>query len=189
MRLFIAINLPEKIKDNIVEAVQKLKENYFEERFILRENWHLTICFLGYQAEGTFTGILKSIKETAAEFPAPEIELEKIILAPPERKVKTMVWIKGSQRTSEILGRLQKILEKKLVENKIHFKIDSYEFNAHLTLVRFQNHFVNPSPLEFSDFQPLVFKAETLDLMESHLKRSGAEYEILSRFAFKPSIL
>jgi len=185
MRLFIAINLPENAKDIISDSVQKLEKIYRDERFIPRENWHLTICFLGYQPDEAIGPILEATKETAAEFSKPEIELEKIILAPPDRPEKRMVWLAGAKKTSEILGELENNLEKKLIENKVKFKIDYPVFNSHLTLVRMEYPSRNFLPPELPDFRPIVFRTESLDLMESHLKRTGAEYEIISQFAFK----
>lgn len=189
MRLFIAINLPENTKDIIGDSVQKLEKIYQNERFIPRENWHLTICFLGYQPDEAISPILETTKETAAEFSEPEIELEKIILAPLDKPAKRMIWIKGTKKTSEILGKIKNHLEEKLIENKVKFKIDYPEFNAHLNLVRMKYPSKNFLPLETSDFRPVIFKAETLDLMESHLKRTGAEYEVISQFDFERSVV
>lgn len=182
-RLFIAINLPKTAKDRIGEAVSQLPD-YGNARFVSPQNWHLTISFLGYQPDEAFGPILEATKETVADFSGPTIELEKIFLAPPDRPEKRMVWLAGAKKTSEILGKLKNNLEKKLIENKVRFKIDYPVFNSHLTLVRMEyasRSFLAP---ELPDFRPIVFQAESLDLMESHLKRSGAEYEILSSFKF-----
>jgi 2'-5' RNA ligase len=186
MRLFIAINLPENNKNSIEETVNKIQP-FFDSsaRFVPPENWHLTLTFLGYQPAEAIDLILKATEETAAEFSAPEVELEKILWAPPDRPVKRMIWVNGSKKTSEILGEIKNTLEEKLIKNKVKFKIDYPKLNAHLTLVRFQNSSKSLLLQELPDFQPIVFRAKTLDLMESHLKRSGAEYETISQFAFK----
>jgi 2'-5' RNA ligase len=207
-RLFIAINLPKTARDKIGEAIAGLEKIYPNERFISPENWHLTISFLGYQPDEAFGPILEAIKETAANFSGPEIELEKIILAPPDKPEKRMVWLIGAEKTSEMLGELKNNLEEKLMGNKVAFKPENRQYNSHLTLVRMEypsRSFLAP---DLPDFRPIVFRAESLDLMESHLnpvrnrpaegtatialgrsvsngvKRSGAEYEVLSAFKF-----
>lgn len=187
MRLFIAINLPEEVKNKIAEAVEKIKPIFNNEipvRFLSPKNWHLTIVFLGYQPNETLNPILKSIQETAASFRPVPIAFEKIIYGPPGKPAR-MIWLNGTKKTSQILGELKTKLEDALIENRVKFKRENRLFNAHITLARFQ--------FQYKEVQlPKIdcyFEAETLDLMESRLKRTGAEYEVISQFAFKPPVL
>jgi len=184
MRLFIAINLPEKTKNTIEEAVNKIQPLFDSTaRFAPPENWHLTITFLGYQPQEAVDPILKSIKETAGIFPPVKIDFESISYGPPDGPAR-MVWIVGAKQTSEILSGLKTKLEEKLIENGVKFKQENRDFSAHLTLVRFPNTLSGLSNKLITPLS-LTFEAKTLDLMESHLKRSGAEYEPISQFAFK----
>lgn len=185
MRLFIAINLPEEIKNKIEEAMEKIGPLFDNQsaRFSPKKNWHLTITFLGYQPLEATSPILKSIEETAANFKPIKIDFENISYGPPDKPAR-MIWLVGTKKTSQTLSELKIKLEDALVKNGIKFKQENRLFNAHVTLVRF------PEPLsKLPDrlIAPLTlsFEAQTLDLMESHLKRTGAEYEIISQFAFK----
>ncbi len=47
MRLFIAIDLPKKIKNKIASQLKEIKNNYRHYRWVTEENYHLTILFLG----------------------------------------------------------------------------------------------------------------------------------------------
>jgi len=47
MRLFIAINFNEKIKDRLCEMQGQLKAQTYAGNFSRRENLHLTLVFLG----------------------------------------------------------------------------------------------------------------------------------------------
>lgn len=47
MRLFIAINFNEDMKDWLMDAIRELKKSAEKGRFTLRENLHLTLVFLG----------------------------------------------------------------------------------------------------------------------------------------------
>ncbi|MDP3052506.1 MAG: RNA 2',3'-cyclic phosphodiesterase [bacterium] len=184
MRLFIAINLPEKTKNVIEEAVNKIKplfDNY-SAHFSPKNNWHLTITFLGYQPPEALDSILKSIKETAAQFTHVKIDFESISYGPPGKPAR-MVWLTGVKKTSEKLNELKIKLDETLIENGIKFKQDNRRFNAHLTLVRFPDP-LGKLPDKLITPLSLSFEAETLDLMESHLKQTGAEYEVLSEFDF-----
>jgi len=175
-RLFIAINLPDELKNKIEQITKKITDF----RWIPSKNWHLTLVFLGYQADEAIIPILESIRESAQNFPAPDIEFEKMILAPPDREPR-MVWLNCTKQTSKILGEIKNKLENDLITNRVTFKIENRPFNSHLTLMRFSN----DSPiLTYEIVDNLHFTSQSIDLMESHLKRSGAEYDILTKVDF-----
>ncbi len=194
-RLFIAINLPDEVKDEIEQQIERLDSDF---RWVAKDNWHITLVFLGYQPDEAIPSILESIKQTVQNFPAPAIEFDKIIFGPPHKPAR-MIWLTGTKETSKILGGIKNDLENNLVNNGVRFKMEDRPFNCHLTLARFQN---IPEKLELSDsiHAPIKFMAQSIDLMESNLnpfgrlrvnteqsrsiKRSGAEYEMLARIDF-----
>jgi 2'-5' RNA ligase len=189
-RIFIAINLPTEIKEKIAQIVERINiEKILDDssfRWASPDNWHLTISFLGYQPDEAIGPILEAIKETAEEFPAPTVEFEKIIMAPPDKPAR-MVWLTGSKETSKSLGGIRSYLEDLLIKNGVRFRTENRPFNAHLTLARFQPNELPGYPINQLSNHPihqLSFTAGSLDLMESHLKRSGAEYEVLSELTF-----
>lgn len=152
-------------------------------RFLSPENWHLTIEFLSYQDDNSINLITKAITDTVQSFEAPIIEFEKIIYGP-AGKTPRMIWLVGSAPTSEALSEIKDVLEKNLFEYGVRFRQEARKFNAHVTLARFESAKLDTlPPLEVLFTKS--FEAESLDLMESHLKRSGAEYALLSRFDFK----
>lgn len=195
-RLFIAINLSQQLKDSITRIIADidadilgctsgspcLRESAF--RWLPAEQWHLTISFLGYQPDEAIGQILNSIKETIKDFSAPVVEFEKVILAPPDKPAK-MIWLTGGKETSQILGQLKNSLENNLVKNGVKFQRESRLYNAHLTLARFRAISKSFQLPQLPNYQlPITFYAQSLDLMESYLKRSGAEYEILAELTF-----
>jgi len=188
MRLFVAINLPENIKEVVERMINDLEiginqhKSAAEIRFLPKENWHLTVTFLGYQPEEAINSILKSIKETATNFNQIRIDFESISYGPPDKPAR-MVWLVGAKETSRTLNELKIKLENKLIENGVRFKRGNRPFNAHLALARFSE-YLGKMPNNLIAPLTLSFEAETLDLMESHLKRSGAEYETLFEFDF-----
>jgi len=191
-RLFIAINLPQNIKEAIEEIINNLP-------ILPKENWHLTISFLGYQPDEKIPNILESVKITTQSLVSLKrpilVEFEKIILAPANRPAR-MIWLVGSKETSKILGAIKTKLEDELVKNGVRFQRDNREYNTHLTLARFSPTQINAAIKQIdTDIisvnqrihqrkSALSFQAQSLDLMESHLKRTGAEYEILSTLTF-----
>lgn len=47
MRLFIAINFEEEVKNQLCEAIEQLRESSLQGNFTGRENLHLTLVFIG----------------------------------------------------------------------------------------------------------------------------------------------
>lgn len=183
-RLFLAINLPEKIKDKIEKILEKIRFDFSNDiRFLDRKNWHLTIVFLGYQPSEAFKPILEAMKNVASNFDPPKIELTDIAYGP-KGAAPRMIWLNGSLATANSLGSLKTNLEAGLEEGGVRFKKEHRRFQAHITLARFRSVKVAELPPLAEKFQE-KFQANNLDLMESHLARSGANYEILQRFLFQ----
>lgn len=188
LRLFVAINLSTELKDKISAEVQKLSGLLqFPIRFLKPENWHLTISFLGYQEASAADTIMKAIRETAAETPPPQIVFESLSYGPRDLSSVRMIWLNGSKETAEKLTVLKNSLEDKLTVTRINFKRENRPFKAHLTLSRFKAQNKKNLPDIEKPFT-YEFYPQTLDLMESRLKRSGAEYSVVSGFAFKNSL-
>ncbi len=176
-RLFIAINLPNEVKEKLKNIMAGISDFCR----VPPENWHLTLVFLGYQPDEAIIPILESIKKAAQSFTAPNIEFEKIIYGPSNRPAR-MIWLTGSKETSQILGKIKNKLEDDLIANRVRFKIENRPYNSHMTLMRFSG---NPPTLPSKPIDNLLnFTSQSIDLMEAYLKRSGAEYDILTKVDF-----
>lgn len=196
-RLFIAINPPKELKNIIRSAVRDLWDRYdIEMKWIMPEYWHLTVSFLGWQPDQSIDGIISAMKDVVEEFPSPTIELGEIVLAP-DAEHPRMIWLSGTEESSRELGKLKEKIEDSLVDNNVRFKIEKRKFNAHMNLARMRieemsnmdmgelQKMVDQANLKLEKYLPMSFEVQSLDLMESHLERSGAEYLTLSEFKFK----
>ena len=180
-RLFLAVNLPEGVQASVSSGVAVLEKDFSgkQARFLDDKNRHITLIFLGYQADEALSGILAAMESAVEKFSGPKIELDSNFSYVPEKNPR-MIWLKCSKDTSTTLGKVKDFLEEKLIDNKIHFKIENRVFNAHMTICRFADLMRNNLPkLSVNLKVNLSFGAASLDLMESHLSRSGAEYELL----------
>lgn len=209
-RLFIAVNLPEEIKKAIRKKLSEIPP-VMEIRFVGEENWHLTLVFLGYQEEEKLENIFRAMAEAAENFSPFEINFSDINWGPSDKSPR-MIWLNGAEESSRKLSPLKDLLEEKLIAEGINFKQEQKMFRIHITLARFrrlaEENFSALPPHHnrhgnnFSESQAqmpvwcgglsskfgelrLSFIPESLDLMESHLSRSGAEYEILQKINFK----
>ncbi len=197
-RLFLAVNLPEEIKEKIKEAIKQISRNEGI-RFIPSLNWHLTISFLGYQKEELVEAILKSVEKTINRHNYAvkdlEIEFEKIILAPPGKKAR-MIWLVGTKETSKNIFAVKSRFENILIQNGVIFKKEYQLFNSHLTLARFHSQADEIDLVQVSsdiaiannkikeEKEKFSFFADKLDLMESKLHKNGPSYNVVKTIFF-----
>lgn len=207
-RIFIAINLPEEIKKKLVSHQEKIEElftPYRNEvsgsgpiRWTKKENLHITLIFLGYLKDEELLEVFKATKEAASRHKPFSINLNKICYGPPKKmsysetesltgrlakgknRPPRMVWVAGEK--SEELANLKDDLENSLTGGT-HFSPEKRAFSPHITLGRIRQ-------LEFRQIEPedrpkveedisLGFEVNSIEVMQSQLKRGGAEYTTL----------
>lgn len=175
-RLFISIELPKDLKRKIAAEIEKIRFQFTNDiRFLEPENWHITLVFLGYQPEELLDDIITAIQETAPNFSAPQIEFTGLSYGP-LGKTPRMVWLNGSPQTSQTLSALKNSLETALLDRGVNFKQEHRGFKAHITLARFPQVSTQELP-QIEQKLNWQFAAKSIDLMESRLTKSGANYE------------
>lgn len=182
-RVFIAVNLPSEIKKSLEKALEKIKPLFGPEaRFLSPDNWHLTLEFLAYQDDDSVSRIAQALEAISQEFTQPEVLFEKIVYGPVGKSPR-MIWLMSDRETSARLNKIKNALEEELHHQGVRFRQEHRAFQAHLTLARFEETIKGALPPLDIPFDR-EFEAQSIDLMESHLKRSGAEYDILGQFDF-----
>jgi len=184
-RIFIAINLPEEMKEELFNFSKKWPT--LPCRWVRKDNLHLTLVFLGYLKEEELTEVLKITKEVVQNHQSFSVSLNKVCYGPDQRMPPRLVWVKGEK--SEDLSKLKNDLEKSLSE-KIRLTPENRDFLPHITLGRIKKwNWKRIEPEERQDVNLEVsFKVQinSIEVMESHLKRTGAEYEVLKSFKLEP---
>ena len=186
-RIFIAINLPEDIKKRFVDYQSKWPE--LPIRWTKKENLHITLVFLGYLNDDELLEICKITKEVASRNQSFSINLNKICYGPPKKMPPRMVWVESAApEKSEEFGKLQIDLEKSLmIPEEAHPTLSQKErgraFSPHITLGRIKTwEFRQIEPEERPEVNEeinLSFELNSIEVMESELKRGGSEYTIL----------
>lgn len=173
-RIFIAINLPEKIKQNLAD----LQYNWpsLPVRWTKKENLHITLVFLGNVSDNELPGILDSVRKASSSHSGFQVKLEKVSYGPPHKKPPRMIWAIGEQ--SQELASLKKDLEGSLSKTA-----DEKEFSLHITLARIQQWEWRRMDLEeipeINEPINIIFPVNSIEVMESRLKKGGAEYIVL----------
>jgi 2'-5' RNA ligase len=185
-RIFIAINFPEDIKKKLTDYQSKWPT--LPIRWTRKENLHITLIFLGYLSDEDLLEICKIAKEVASRIPSFSVNLNKIYYGPPKKMPPRMVWVEGEK--SQEFAKLQIDLEKSLMTSeKVRFSPEERAFSPHITLGRIK-------AWEFRQIEPeerpevneeisLNFEVNSIEIMESQLKRGGPEYTILESCPLK----
>jgi len=183
-RVFIAINLPEKIKKELIDFSQKWPD--LPVRWAKKESLHLTLAFLGYLSDEDLVKICQAIEEISLKHSAFFLNFNKIDYGPKDKGVPRLIWLEGQK--SEKLSLLKKDLDKILMQT-IGFLPENRDFMPHITLARIKKwdwQKIEPEekPEIAEDFF-MDFEVRSIEAMESRLKKSGAEYTTLQSYNLK----
>ena len=204
MRCFIAIDLPEDIKNFIGHLIDL---NYSIEgvNLVKKSNLHITLKFLGEVNSDILSSITESISNLANNF-SPFILKISYPGVFPDKINPRVIWI-GLEFSEELKELTLKIDEEM---HKRGFEREQREFKAHITVARVKNprngRYVFEKILKsfkeknlstnllkndtLSDFSNIVFekafipqfKVKEFVLMKSILTPKGSIYEVLKKF-------
>jgi len=180
MRLFYAIEVPEKLKHSLTNRLISLKNLGRHVRPVSPDGIHLTLLFLGEQSKSDLDGIL-SLGRCAVSAARPcELKIGPVGFFPNVSFLTLM----GELATLRVISSVLKDGCAEYLE-----KPDDRPFKAHVTLAR---HKEKIQPVEkdrirelFGEFEGLTWTANELVLFESELTSRGAIYTAIERFPFR----
>ena len=171
MRIFIALNLPEKTKDNLERSANEFKALSNGGNFIPKDNYHLTLHFLGEVAPSDLT-FVQSAMDNVAYLPAPELAVTQFTV------LRASDIVCAKLRQSKSLERLHDELGQRLEQHG--FVVEHRAYRPHVSLIR-KKRFALP----FSEVTKSVhvynmpFVASDLVLYESVFTPNGVTYREL----------
>jgi len=191
-RIFIAINLPEEIKQKLVsyqEKVEELFTPYRSEasgsgpiRWTKKDSLHITLEFLGYLSDEEVLKVCQDTKELALKHQPFSITLNKICYGPPKKMPSQSMNSSNSFPRSSHSGTPRMIWV-------VGEKIEELNFSPHITLGRIRTwEFRKIEPEERPEVNEeinLNFEVNSIEVMESVLKRTGPDYIILESCPLK----
>jgi len=173
-RIFVAINLPGEIKEKLLSY-----QKYFplpKERYTKKENLHLTLFFLGNCQKEEVEKLKNIVSKVALLFRPFQIKIKEIVLGPIQGKPR-MVWA-IVERSDELLSLYKELKNLLLKDQSFSWRLEKREYFPHVTLARFKKERLSwVKKIEIN----LVFEVKSIDIMESHLKRTGAEYTLVQK--------
>lgn len=182
MRTFIAIDLPQEVKDFLKTLQDKLKESKADVKWVSPQNIHLTLKFLGEIDEEKVPRIIQ-IMEDAVKDKAPFCVSLSTVGAFPKITSPRIIWAgitEGDGPVKEIVKTLEKKLE--------HLGIPSEKraFSSHITIGRTRSGLNQDLLAEKLNESQGLFKNKSLKwditaitLFKSTLTPKGPIYEAL----------
>jgi 2'-5' RNA ligase len=181
-RIFLAINLPENVKRKLLTFKEKYQE--IPAKWVRAENLHVTLLFLGNLDDNQLTQAIKIVQEVCEKQKPFVINFKKACFSQSQSGIPRMVWVEGEGDAT--LFSLQKKLEAKI------FNLDSFKYKEkenrsfffHVTLARIRQwEFQKLEEIpEINESLNLRFEVNTIEIMESELKKGGPEYTVLDSF-------
>ena len=167
MRLFIAVNLSEDMKDALLCAQNELYDRGVSGNFTPEENMHLTLAFIG-------------------EYPdaAPVLDaLAGVSFTPFEFALEGMgcfgdLWWAGLKESAALSAVVRRV-RRALAEHGIPF--DRKRFSPHITLLRRAS-----GKLPGAAIRPASMRVGSISLMRSDRGRSGMIYTVLGTIEAQP---
>lgn len=182
MRLFVALEIPSEVRENLVTLLRELRAVDPRPRWVRAENLHVTLKFIGHMAPERLEAIRGALETVRSSAPV-TLDFHGLGFFPNEKRPRVF-W--AAMGASPNLARIVADIETNL--EKIGIPREQREFSPHLTLARFDDTQLSKelvaaiqkqSALEFGAFETWEFY-----LYESKLKHSGAEYVRLMSFPF-----
>jgi 2'-5' RNA ligase len=171
-RIFIALTLSPAFQAKALAWEEKYAE--LPVRWLAPKNWHITLVPPWYAED---IEPVKQAIEKAVRHTAPMMLRFGHIAYGPDLRHPRLIWVEGE--TPKKLGELSEKLHDAVNRKPERMR----ELKLHLTLARFRETDFASFPLKKLDERiDWEERADRVALMESHLSRSGADYEVLGDF-------
>jgi 2'-5' RNA ligase len=183
LRLFVAVDIPDAIKETVAGGVEPFRDRIPGARWTNRSGWHITLKFLGSTWPRLVETVEEAVRSTALATPVFDSALTAIGAFPSATRARVL-WV-GLEDDRDRFGPIVRSLHLLLED---HFVPEKRGYTPHLTLARLQ------PPRNLAEFAPELsgfpmassrFPIDRLVLYRSHLSPAGARYEPLMTAPFE----
>ena len=175
IRTFIAVELPDDIKQKIGDFISVIRPKISGVKWVQTVNLHLTLKFLGNVEEDLINNIINEISEAAQHNSPFNMQLEGFGAFPNLNRPRVF-WIDVKHGGNE-LSKLAASIESKMV--KLGFEPESRKFSPHLTVGRVRRGKRANFPEDVPSFGPVECDIKTVTVMKSTLTPEGPIYDPL----------
>lgn len=182
MRLFVALKIPEVVRENLAAVQKELRAASPDLRFVRPENFHMTLKFIGEASSEELHGIAEELRGVR---PDGAVKANfRGLRHSWEVKRGGIVW--ATMETSVSLKMLAAQIDRRL--ERLGIRGEDRAFLPHLTLARFKQGNILPAVRaavnEYAGRDSGSMHAEEFHLIESRLGLGGSKYSTLASFRF-----
>ena len=179
IRAFIAVKIPEEVKQKFGEIQRKLEASAADVRWVKPGNAHITLQFLGDTPLDKVEEIKSALTRIAASHRDFDVSVGGLGVFPNERRPR-VVWI-GVSQGADSLASLQASVSGEM--KRLGFQTEKRGYSPHITLGRVKS----PKNVETlmrllnaeREFQAGTFHATDIHLIRSVLSSEGPTYTTL----------
>lgn len=179
-RIFIAINLSSKIKQNLGDLILKLEKQNKRApiKWVDSSILHLTLHFLGNLSDEQIETVKQILTRRVGESESVELELG-LIGAFPGFHEPRVIFVEAREKGGNLIKLVKDIGQDLLNKG---FEVDNRPWQSHITLGRAKGGIGKLDGIDhqFSDGER--WQVESIDLMESELGSDGPQYKIVESF-------
>jgi 2'-5' RNA ligase len=190
MRLFVALQIPEAVRENLAAAQRQVQKKIQKDlqaagtelRWVRAENFHVTLKFIGQASSEELAAIVEELHGVRPEG-AVKAAIRGLGYAS-HAKRGGVLW--ATLETSNFMKLLAGQIDRRL--ERLGIAAEERTFLPHLTLARCKQSIVMPAiraavrDYEGHDFGTALW--EEFQLMESRLGAGGSQYSTLGSFRF-----
>jgi len=176
-RIFIAINLPEEFKQEIITVQKKLMKFDWPVRWTSIDNLHITLRFIGLINNNEIDRVNQIVDEAIKGIKPLIVGINNFI-AFPSLKMPRIICLNVEE--NDVLYNLQATIAGAIEEQGIG-ESERHPFTGHITLGRLGMVNANFRALTKIEFKS-EFKVKSVEVMQSVLKPQGSEYSTMNSF-------
>jgi len=168
MRVFFAVKFADYVKAALIDRLAEIKKHTLKGNFTEKDNFHITLVFVGECETGRIADLSKIIDNTVAKLKLTPIKANIGGLATFARPGEELLWAGVKTEPENILYNINKIIFDELANFGIKVNDDIKKFTPHVTLARKVEFWrISSKDLNQIKFEPINFSIKSLTLMES----------------------
>lgn len=176
LRLFVAIEVPDEVKDVVEGAFAPWRESFPQARWVPRENLHVTLKFLGRTWPRLADWVPHRVEAAALDVSRFTARVHGVGSFPSAKRGRAL-WA-GFDDTDP-LAALAAEIEASLGDE---FPVEKRPFHPHLTVARSDPPLKLPAAYTATELESDEWEVGHVILFRSHLGRPAPRYEPLARF-------
>lgn len=177
-RMFVALDLPDGARSALVAWRDELISGRDDLRPVRAEALHVTLVFLGWQAEKEAEAMAAAAFEACSGLPVPRLRAGAVQPIPPRAARLFALDLEDEEGR---VGAVQTAISDALEAGR-WYQPEKRPFWPHLTLARVKRGERRPPPLPDTPAPPAeTFEAKALTLYRSTLRPQGAVYDPLAQ--------